>query len=120
VQSRSLQTCPSKVVGLYAALEWGLRNIEFLGPYSFCGRKDNVNLTFHCNMQDYDEDFMVYVPEFTEKFICLTFPNKKGDNSVVLTREDCIPVMKTKVSMKWIAEKLKRKWEMKIYPISTT
>ena len=71
-------------------------------------------------MQDYDEDFQIYIPEFTEKFICLVIPNKKGDNSVVLTREDCEPVMKTKVSMKWNADKLKLKWEMKIYPISTT
>ena len=120
MQSKSLQTCPSKPVGLYAAMEWGLRDITFLGPYSFCGRKDNVNLTFHCIMQDYDKDFNVYIPEFSEKFICLVIPNKYGDNSVVLTREDCEPVMKSRVSMHWIAEKLKRKWEMKISRASTT
>jgi hypothetical protein len=120
MQSKSLQTCPSKVGGLYAAMEWGLRNIAFLGPYSFCGNKDNVNLTFHCHMQDYDEDFNVYIPQFTEKYIMLIIPNKKGDNSVLLTKDDCADVMGSKVSMKWIANKLRRKWEMKISRTSTT
>ena len=120
MQSKSLQTCPSKPVGLYAAVEWGLRNITFLGPYSFCGSKDNVNLTFHCNMQDYDEDFDVYIPEFTEKYIMLIIPNKDGDNSVLLTKDDCADVMGSKVSLKWISNKLRRKWEMKVSRTSTT
>ena len=68
---------------------WKVKDITFLGPYSFCGSKDKVNLTFHCSMQDYDEDFMVYT--VTEKFICLVIPNKKGDNSVVLTRKTVCP-----------------------------
>ncbi len=71
-------------------------------------------------MQDYDEDFEVYIPEFTEKYIMLMIPNKKGDNSVLLTKDDCADVMGGKVSLKWISNKLKRKWEMKVSRISTT
>ena len=119
MQSKSLRTCPSKPVGLYAALEWGLRDVKFLGPFSFCGRKDKVNLTFHCVMNDYDSNFNVFIPSFTEKYICIVLPNKKGDNSVLLTREDCMDVMGGSVSMQWIADKLKKKWAMEISPIST-
>lgn len=119
MQSKSLRTCPSKPVGLYAAIEWGLRDVKFLSPYSFCGSKDSVNLTFHCIMSDYDSDFNVYIPSFSEKYICIVIPNKSGDNGVVLTHEDCREVMGKKVSMKWIAEKLKKKWAMPISPTST-
>ena len=119
MQSKSLRTCPSKPVGLYAAMEWGLRDVKFLGPFSFCGKKDNLNLTFHCVMNDHDDDFNVYIPTFTEKFLCLFIPNKEGDNTVVLTREDCKDVMGKKVSMRWIADKLKKKWAMKISRTST-
>lgn len=118
MQSKSLRTCPSKPVGLYAALEWGLRDVKFLGPFSFCGSKEDINLTFHCTMNDYDSDFNVFIPSFTEKYICIIIPNKKGDNSVLLTRDDCKGVMGSKVSMQWIAEKLKKKWAMPISPIS--
>lgn len=70
-------------------------------------------------MSDHDEDFNVYIPKFTEKFICLIIPNKKGDNSVVLTKEDCQEVMGKKVSMQWIADKLKKKWAVTISRTST-
>lgn len=69
-------------------------------------------------MNDYDSDFNVFIPSFTEKYICIIIPNKKGDNSVLLTRDDCKGVMGSKVSMQWIAEKLKKKWAMPISPIS--
>jgi len=69
-------------------------------------------------MIDYDIDFKVFIPSFTEKYICIIIPNKKGDNSVLLTRDDCSSVMGSKVSMQWIADKLKKKWEMKISPAS--
>ena len=70
-------------------------------------------------MSDYDKDFNVYIPKFTEKFICLIIPNKKGDNSVILTKEDCQEVMGKKVSMQWIADKLKKKWAVTISRTST-
>lgn len=70
-------------------------------------------------MNDYDPDFNVFIPSFTEKYICIVLPNKQGDNSVLLTREDCAGVMGTSVSMQWIADKLKKKWAMKISPTST-
>lgn len=101
-------------------MEWGLRDVTFLGPYSFCGRKEDINLTFHCIMQDYDPNFDVYIPKFDEKYICLVIPNKTGDNSVLLSKDDCKEVMGSKVSLKWISQKLRRKWEMKISRTSTT
>lgn len=70
-------------------------------------------------MQDYDDEMNVYIPKFDESFICIIIPNKRGDNSVILTNEDCKEFMGKRVSMKWIAEKLKRKWAMKISPTST-
>ena len=120
MQSRSLRTCPSKPLGLYAAIEWGLRDVKFLGPFSFCATKNENKLTFHCTMSDHDKDFKIYIPKFTEQYICVTIPNKKGDNSVLLSREDCEGVMGTRVSMQWIADKLKKKWELKISNRSTT
>lgn len=120
MQSKSLRTCPSKPLGLYAALEWGLRDITFLSPFSFRATKGSVNLTFHCIMTDHDNNLNIFIPKFTEEFLCLYIPNKKGDNTVVLTREDCKDVMGSKVSMQWIADKLKKKWEMTLSQTSTT
>ena len=119
MQSKSLRTCPSKPLGLYAAIEWGLRDVKFLSPFSFCGSKDDITHTFHCSMQDYDDDFKVYIPEFTEDFIVIFLPNKKGDNNILLTNEDCKEVMGTKVSMEWIANRIKKKWATKISRTST-
>jgi len=119
MQSKSLRTCPSKPVGLYAAIEWGLRDIKFLSPFSFSGTKNGSEHTFYCIMKDYDKEFNVYIPSFTEQFICITLPNKSGDNSILLSNKDCEHVMGKKVSMLWLSEKLKKKWAMKISPIST-
>ena len=60
-------------------------------------------------MSDHDKDFKIYIPKFTEQYIC-----------VLLSRKDCEDVMGTRVSMEWIADKLKAKWEMKISNRSTT
>ncbi len=116
----SLRTCPSKPLGLYAGLEWGLGNIRFLSPFSFSGTKQGVTHTFHVSMQDYDKDFNLYIPEFEEQYIVLFIPNKSGDNAVLLTRDGCLDKMCSMVSLKWISKKLKKKWAMKISPISTT
>ena len=71
-------------------------------------------------MRDHDKDMNIFIPKFTEEYLCLYIPNKKGDNAVVLTKEDCEGVMGTKVSMQWIADKLKKKWAMSTSPTSTT
>jgi hypothetical protein len=119
MQSSSLRTCPSKPLGLYAGLEWGLGDITFLSPFSFSGTKGGKVITFHCAMNDYDSNFNVYIPEFTEDVICLFIPNKDGDNSVLLTKQDCMRVMGKDVSMRWISKKIKKKWAMKTSRTST-
>lgn len=70
-------------------------------------------------MQDYDKDFNVFIPRFEEEYICICLPNKSGDNNVLLTKDDCKDVMNQKVSMKWISQRIKKKWETKISPTST-
>lgn len=112
MQSRKLKDYPSKPLGLYAAMEWGLKNVKFLSPFSFCGSKDGKEMTFHTYMEDHDKNFDVFIPEFTEDYIILFIPNKAGDNSIVLTLEDCLSEMGNKVSMEWLAKRIKRKWAM--------
>ena len=101
-------------------MEWGLKNVKFLSPFSFCGDKDGNTLTFHANIQDYDEGFCVVLPRFEEQFLILSLPNKKGENNVVLTKDDCAEEMGSKVSLEWIAPRIKRKWITTTSPISTT
>lgn len=114
----SLRTCPSKPLGLYAGLEWGLGDIKFLSPFSFSGTKEGRIFHFHVAVSDYDKDFNVFLPLFTEPFIILFIPNKTGDNCVMLAGDRCSRDMGQKVSMQWVANNLSRKWEMKISPIS--
>jgi hypothetical protein len=119
MQSSSLRTCPSKPLGLYAGFEWGLRDVKFLSPFSFSGNKDGTTFKFHVAVSDYDKEFNVAIPTFTEPFIILFIPNKTGDNCVLLSMDRCSSELGKKVSMQWIADNLSRKWAMKISPTST-
>ena len=120
MQKQRLQTYPSKPLGLYAAMEWGLRNIKFLSPFSFCGSKGDNEITFYVSWQKHDNNFSLKVPEFNEQFLIMYIPNKSGDNAVLLSREDCLSSMGSLVDMKWIAKRIKRKWNMTLYLTSTT
>lgn len=120
MQKQRLQTYPSKPIGLYAAMEWGLKNVKFVSPFSFCGSKEGKELTFQVSWQDHAEDFSLLIPEFNEQYLIMYIPNKKGDNAVLLTREDCLSSMGSRVNMKWIAERIKTKWIMTTSPTSTS
>jgi hypothetical protein len=100
----------SKGFGAFAAIEWGLRDLKFLSPQTFSGRKGSREMTFTVHAENYDSDFSVSVPYFETDFLLLFIPNKEGDNCVVLTRADTWEKRGLKVDMTWISKKLKRKW----------
>ena len=100
----------SKGFGLYAAIDWGLRDVKFLSPQTFSGKKNGRAMTFHVHAENYDKDFTVSVPKFDTDFLLLFIPNKEGDNCVILTKPDTWDKIGQRVDMTWIARKLKRKW----------
>jgi len=102
--------CHSKGIGLFVSIEWGLKNLRFFGPHSFSAKKDGKEFTFDVFTSPYDQNMDVYLPSFISQYVIIFIPNKSGDNCVLMTREDCISSQETKVSMKWIAERIKRKW----------
>ena len=111
MQSQSLQTCPSKAFGLYTSIEWGLSGVKTLSPFSFQGCKGDRDITFHSVITEAD-GYSVGIPQFDEDFLLLCIANKKGDNCVVLTKEDCKESMGKSVDFKWIAKHLKRKFNV--------
>ena len=110
MQSRAGLTSPSKAFGLYASIEWGLRNVKFLSPHSFCASNETDTWSFHTYVSEYDAEFNVFLPEFDDDYIILSIPNKGGDNCVLMDKASCKECMNQKVSMKWIATRIKRKW----------
>jgi hypothetical protein len=72
-------------------------------------------MTFHCSLQD-SENYMVDIPEFESEFLILAIANKRGDNCVVLTKEDCAGSMGESVDFQWIAKHLKRKFDVQYTP----
>lgn len=117
MQSQRLQTFPSKAIGLYASIEWGLSGVKTLSPFSFAGRKGDKELTFHTKML-YSKDYMVDIPKFEEQFLVLCILNKQGDNCVVLTKQACEDVMGSQVDFHWVAKHLKRKFHVQYTPTS--
>ena len=110
MQSKKAAISPSKVFGLYASIEWGLRDIKFLGPQSFCGSKEGKTWSFFANVSEHDKEFDVFLPKFEDDYVILFIPNKVGDNCVLIDKASCTERMGQKVSMKWIAQRIKRKW----------
>jgi len=100
----------SKGFGAFAAIEWGLRDVKFLSPQIFSGKKNGRTMTFHVHAENYDKDFTVSMPKFNTDFLLLFIPNKEGDNCVIMTKEDSWDKIESRVDMTWIASKLKRKW----------
>ena len=110
MQSKRAETSPSKVFGLYASIEWGLRDIKFLSPHSFSASNGSETWSFYASISDYDDNFDVELPEFEDDYVILFIPNKSGDNCVLMDKASCNMCMGQKVSMKWIAQRIKRKW----------
>jgi len=107
-------TSLSKGFGVYAMIEWGLRDIEFLSPQTFSACKGTRRMSFHVHAENYDKDFTVSIPKFDTDFLLLFIPNKEGDNCVILTRADTWEKRASRVDMTWIAKKLKRKWNARL------
>ena len=103
-----------KAFGLFASVEWGLGGVKFLSPHSFSGKKGGVEISFYVHCEEYNEDFSVSIPEFTDDYLIVFIPNKKGDNCVIITKQDCEGKMSSLVNLKWISTKLKRKWDARI------
>ena len=106
---RNLTLYPSKPFGLYAMMEWGLRDVKFLSPFSFSANTGDSTLTFHVSIQDHTEAHEVELPAIDEQYLILYIPNKRGDNCVVIDAKDC-PSVDTFVEFKWVAKHLKRKF----------
>tara|TARA_R100001463_G_scaffold28337_4_gene64863 strand:- start:22589 stop:22942 length:354 start_codon:yes stop_codon:yes gene_type:complete len=107
-------TCLSKSFGIYAMMEWGLRDVKFLSPQTFSGKKGGRTMTFTAAMRSYDKDFMVPIPNFETNYLILFIPNKEGDNCIILEERDGMVWNEDKVSLNWIALNLKRKWNAKL------
>lgn len=109
--SKEAMTCPSKAIALYGTMEWGLKNIEFLSPYSF---RCNHGL-FYCRVKDH-EDSKIFVEWYEQRqddeYVVYIIPNKKGDNAVLFLAKDIDPMSNKYMSFEWIAKHLKKKWRV--------
>ena len=112
MEQQKLTTYPSKPFGLYARLEWGLRDVKFLSPFSFSASREGKTYTFGVLMTDYNSNMDVVLPGNHEHYLILCIANKQGDNCVLLDGNICrSPKV---VSLKWIGENLKRKFYVKL------
>lgn len=113
MQSKTAETSHSKGLALFMSIEWGLRDIKFLGPHSFSASKDGRVFEFDVCTSLHDDNFDVMLPTFDREYIIMFIPNKSGDNCVLMTKNDCVEKMGNKVSMKWVADRIKRKWHVR-------
>lgn len=109
-------TSPSKAIALYASIEWGLRDIEFLSPHSF---KCNHG-TFRCHVVDH-KDAKVFMhwreDQRDDEYDVYVIRNKElGDNAVLFRSKDLEPMSNKWVSFEWIAKNLKKKWRVDFHP----
>tara|TARA_R100000951_G_scaffold78799_1_gene66561 strand:+ start:2944 stop:3249 length:306 start_codon:yes stop_codon:yes gene_type:complete len=89
-------------------MEWGLRDVKFLSPFSFSANKQGKTYTFGVLITDYNDNMDVVLPVSHEQYLIVCIANKKGDNCVLLDGGLCrSPKV---VSMKWIGQNLKRKF----------
>lgn len=111
-------TYPSKAIALYASIEWGLRDIEFLSPCFF--KCDHGK--FGCHFVDH-EDCKIFISWREDmrhdEYDVYVIRNKDGDNAVLFRSIDLEPMSNKWVSFEWIAKNLKKKWRID-FPPSTT
>lgn len=110
--------CLSKAFGLYGAMEWGLKDVEFLSPHSFrCNHG-----TFYCRKWSH-EDYKIFVEwyddEKDDEYVIYLIPNKEGDNCVLFKAKDIAPMSNKWITFEWIAKNLKRKWRMDYHPFTS-
>ena len=106
---------PSKLLAVYASIEWGLRDIEFLGPHYF---KSNHG-KFGCRVVDH-EDSSIFInwreDQKDDEYEVYIIRNKEGDNAVLFRAIDLEPMSNKWVSFEWIAKHLKKKWRVDFHP----
>jgi len=109
-------TSPSKVIGLYASIEWGLRDIEFLSPQFFrCNHGK-----FGCHFVDHEDGkiFISWREDMRDdEYDVYVIRNKeRGDNAVLFKAKDLEPMSNKWVTFEWIAKHLKKKWRVDFLP----
>jgi len=105
------KTCPSKFFGLYAAIEWGLKSIEFFSPHSFGGTANNgSSASFFCVMSEH-KNFEVHIPENNDEYVILCITNKNGDNCILMKSSECSGKL---LSMQDMVPLIKRKFRIEI------
>lgn len=112
-QSLKTTTYHSKILGCLCVIEWGLRDIVFLSPSSFEAEANGKRYTFHaCIIEHFNT--MVDIPVFEEDFLVMCIANKSGDNTIVLTHDDCKEVMGTSVDFHWVAGFIKKRMSITV------
>jgi hypothetical protein len=110
-QVRLKRISPSKVFGLYAVLEWGLKGLELIGPHSFSGvGKEGKQVSFFCIILEH-EGYLVSIPSNTEDFTIVMIENKKGDNCVVMESASCSG---KSLSLEEMVPLIKRKFKLDV------
>lgn len=97
-------------------MEWGLKDVEFLSPYSF---RCNHGL-FYCRQRNHEDSKIFiewYDDEKDHEYVVYLIPNKRGDNCVLFRAKDIAPMSNKWVTFEWIAKHLKKKWRI---DVSTT
>lgn len=116
MHQQQLTTSPSKLIGLYASIEWGLRDIKFLSPHSFSSNHG----TFTCAYKTH-EDGKVFVSwredMRDDEYDVFIIRNKElGDNAVLFRSKDLEPMSNKWITFEWIAKHLKKKWRVDFHP----
>jgi hypothetical protein len=104
-----MTTSPSKAIGLFAGIEWGLKDIKILSPFIFSSDKGvfYVQVSTH-----FDTSILINDYQSKPDYFVLIIKNKEGDNSVLLKEEDVLQHKNKYVDFKWIAKHLKKKWRV--------
>jgi hypothetical protein len=102
-----------KAIGTLICIEWGLRIVEFLDPFSFLAvsTKTGVIVSIRCEVLEQikkDGSYCVYMTKPEEEYYIGIIPEKVGDN-VVLIKSDLMKDGSSAYPYKWIADNLKAK-----------
>jgi len=101
---------PSKPLALWAAIEWGLRDVKITSPSSFSATSMEKRIHFHVFIKNHRNAFVdLGVDSVDEGVVLLLIPNKAGDNFVVIKSEDLSSINLRNLSFEEIAKTLKRK-----------
>lgn len=102
-----------KAIGTLVCIEWGLRIVEFLDPFSFlaASTRTGVIVSVRCEVLEQQRKNGTYCVDMTkpeEEYYIGIIPDKVGDN-VVLIKSDVMKDGCENYAYQWIAENLKAK-----------